>query len=90
MPVFGKKKEANEQVVSVGGEGESKHSFTEREKKAYVDYINSSLGQELDLTTAKILPINPEGDNLFDTIANGYLLMCVLFLSSLIPKESNI
>lgn len=60
-------------IQTVGGaHKEAKHSFSEREKNAYVDYINSRLGENLEMTSAKLIPIN--SNNFFDEMSKGFLL----------------
>jgi hypothetical protein len=62
-----------DKVISVET-GETKHSFGEREKEAYVDYINSSLSSHEDPDLTSVLPINPHTNDLYEVIAKGVLL----------------
>lgn len=63
----------SDQIRSVGGSNnETKHSFSEREKTAYLDYINSTVGQDIELTNLKIVPLTSE--TFFPQIAKGIIL----------------
>eukprot|EP01100_Stratorugosa_tubuloviscum_P013029 TRINITY_DN6370_c0_g2_i1.p1 TRINITY_DN6370_c0_g2~~TRINITY_DN6370_c0_g2_i1.p1 ORF type:complete len:520 (-),score=273.53 TRINITY_DN6370_c0_g2_i1:149-1708(-) len=63
-------------VRKVGGATDSTtHSFSDEEKVAFADYINSALRGDKDLQT--ILPINTNDMSLFSAVNNG-LVMCKL------------
>jgi hypothetical protein len=62
-----------DKVVVMEGVGkDSKHSFTETEKQAYVNFINRTLQDDVDLKG--VLPISATDSSLFDVIAAGVLL----------------
>jgi hypothetical protein len=66
-------KKDQEKVISIGGgTGETKHSFTEREKKAYVNYINETLSLDSDLQGS--VPINVDNNDVFEVISKGILI----------------
>jgi len=50
----------------------SSHSYSREETEAYVEHINSVLGGDKDIKS--LLPINPEGRDLFQKCADGRLL----------------
>ncbi|XP_049850682.1 fimbrin-like [Schistocerca gregaria] len=55
--------------------GDSTHTYTNDEKTAFADWINTSLKGDPDL--ADLLPVNSEDDSLFKVVHNG-LVMCKL------------
>eukprot|EP01135_Chromosphaera_perkinsii_P001057 Nk52_evm7s158 gene=Nk52_evmTU7s158 len=55
------------------------HSFSDDEKMGYVDWINSQLGGDPDLS--KVLPMKEEGNHLFSSLHDGVLL-CKLINAS--------
>ena len=60
-------------LIVIEGSGQNiKHSFTETEKNAYVEFINRSLQGDEDLK--EVLPISREKNALFDIIAVGVVL----------------
>lgn len=63
-----------DKIISVES-GEAKHSFGEREKEAYIDYINNILGNEKDDPELNsLIPINIHSDEIYDIISKGVLL----------------
>ena len=51
------------------------HSFSDSERIAFCDWINSSLAEDKELHDFGILPINPDSDDeLFKRVQNGILL----------------
>ncbi len=55
------------------GAGGTVHSFSDEERKGFVDYINSTLKDDPDLSHT--LPI--DSDNLFVAISKGVILWCL-------------
>ena len=51
------------------------HSFSESERIAFCDWINSCLGEDQELQQLGLLPIDPDSDDeLFKRVQNGILL----------------
>lgn len=69
--------QAAKQITEQGSVG--LHTYTEEEKEAFVEYINSTLGNDPDLKD--YLPINVKNDQLFESVKDGVLL-CKLINSS--------
>ena len=57
----------------VEGKGNAKHTYSNEEKIAFCDHINSTLGADVDCEG--LLPLNPESDDLFQKVSNGVLLI---------------
>jgi plastin-1 len=66
-------------MVRIGGSGGSSHSFTEEEKVAFVQHINSELMGDKDLE--RLLPIDSSGMDVFEAVKDGVLL-CKLINAS--------
>ena len=76
--------EKAKKLVTVGGLSEASaegttHSFSEEEKLAFVDWINYQLENDADL--AGVIPIEEEGEALFQAVYTG-LVMCKLINTS--------
>ena len=69
--------QAAKQISEQGAVGV--HTYTEEEKEAFVEHINSTLGKDPDLKD--YLPINVKNDDLFEKVKDGVLL-CKLINSS--------
>ena len=61
--------------TSEGSADGTTHSFSDEEKVAFVDWINSALGDDPDVSG--MLPISTEGDDLFNKLSNGIILWLV-------------
>ena len=77
---FKKQIKKRDLVESGGGTSESsaegtKHSYSEAEKVAFVDWINTSLQD--DPLVKSYLPINPSTSDIFQKIQDGIILWCV-------------
>jgi len=59
-------------TIKVQGRDGAVHSFSEEERTAFVEHINAVLGQDADMK--KVLPINPNNNDLFDVVKKGVLL----------------
>eukprot|EP01116_Phalansterium_solitarium_P023634 TRINITY_DN8394_c0_g1_i1.p1 TRINITY_DN8394_c0_g1~~TRINITY_DN8394_c0_g1_i1.p1 ORF type:complete len:660 (+),score=33.47 TRINITY_DN8394_c0_g1_i1:38-1981(+) len=66
------KKTGLQGVSSTSGVGDSKHSFSETEKNAYIDFVNRTLADDTDVQAQ--VPLSPSGDAWLDIIATGVLL----------------
>jgi hypothetical protein len=62
--------------------GETTHSWSEEEKEAFADYINTALAKDKDIGSR--LPINPKDNSLFASVNDG-LLICKL-INDAIPE----
>ncbi|HLD77554.1 MAG TPA: hypothetical protein VJB16_00860, partial [archaeon] len=71
-------RKAKSMKATTGGKGggDTLHSFSDEEKKGYVDYVNSILGD--DPVLASVMPLNDEDDSLFKATASTLLLSKVL------------
>lgn len=59
-------------AIKIEGAAGSQHSYTEEEKRAFVEHINHLLSD--DPHVGKRLPINPDGMQLFEEVKDGVLL----------------
>uniref|UniRef100_A0A672JP86 Plastin-3 n=2 Tax=Salarias fasciatus TaxID=181472 RepID=A0A672JP86_SALFA len=71
-------------IRAVGGMSEqssegTQHSFSEEERFAFVNWINKALEQDPDCQ--HVLPMNPNGDCLFKSVADGIVLCKMINLS---------
>uniref|UniRef100_A0A672JKG9 Plastin-3 n=1 Tax=Salarias fasciatus TaxID=181472 RepID=A0A672JKG9_SALFA len=57
----------------------TQHSFSEEERFAFVNWINKALEQDPDCQ--HVLPMNPNGDCLFKSVADGIVLCKMINLS---------
>ncbi|XP_041807713.1 plastin-3-like [Chelmon rostratus] len=73
-----------EGILAIGGtsvlssEG-TQHSFSEEERYAFVNWINSAL--EKDPDCQHVLPMNPNSDSLFTSVGDGIVLCKMINLS---------
>ena len=58
--------------------GAIKHSFLVEEQAAFVEHVNSCLGNDAYLKEHGYLPIRPDTDDLYKAMADGIMLWCVL------------
>lgn len=61
-----------ERSVIEGNDPDAVHSFSESERRGYVDFINQDLADDPKLQN--VLPVDPNTDDVFDVIADGVLL----------------
>ena len=60
--------------VAIGGDSHATHVYTEAEKIAYVEYLNSTLDPSVPG-----LPIELEGEAIFSAFSKGVIFPCVIF-----------
>lgn len=72
-------KKTSAHVVAKQSAGGGQHAYTQEEKEAFVEHINSTLGDDKDLQT--LLPIDPQSEDLFEKTKDG-LLLCKLINSA--------
>uniref|UniRef100_A0A8C6WK29 Plastin-3 n=1 Tax=Neogobius melanostomus TaxID=47308 RepID=A0A8C6WK29_9GOBI len=73
-----------EGILAIGGTSElssegTQHSFSEEERFAFVNWINSAL--EKDPDCSHVLPMDPNTDSLFTSVADGIVLCKMINLS---------
>jgi len=73
-----------EGILAIGGTSESssegtQHSFSEEERFAFVNWINSAL--EKDPDCQHVLPMDPNADSLFTAVGDGIVLCKMINLS---------
>uniref|UniRef100_A0A667X7Y3 Plastin-3 n=1 Tax=Myripristis murdjan TaxID=586833 RepID=A0A667X7Y3_9TELE len=73
-----------EGILAIGGTSElssegTQHSFSEEERFAFVNWINSAL--ENDPDCKHVLPMDPESDSLFKAVGDGIVLCKMINLS---------
>ena len=57
--------------------GAIKHSFLLEEQSAFVEHVNSCLGNDAYLKEHAYVPLRPDSDDLYKATADGILLWCV-------------
>lgn len=78
---FGKNLSKREDIEKIGGLSDQSaagttHSVRNEEQLAFSDWINSNLGHDQDLK--HLLPIDPEGKQLYEKIQDGILLCKII------------
>ncbi|XP_063703852.1 plastin-1 isoform X2 [Culicoides brevitarsis] len=78
---FGKNLSKREDIEKIGGLSDQSaagttHSVRNEEQLAFSDWINSNLGHDQDLK--HLLPIDPEGKQLYEKIKDGILLCKII------------
>lgn len=78
---FGKNLSKREDIEKIGGLSDQSaagttHSVRNEEQLAFSDWINSNLGHDMDLK--HLLPIDPEGKQLYEKIKDGILLCKII------------
>uniref|UniRef100_A0A672KU25 Plastin-3 n=1 Tax=Sinocyclocheilus grahami TaxID=75366 RepID=A0A672KU25_SINGR len=73
-----------EGILAIGGTSElssagTQHSFSEEERFAFVNWINTALEQDPDCK--HVLPMNPNKDDLFKAVGDGVVLCKMINLS---------
>lgn len=73
-----------EGILAIGGTSElssvgTQHSFSEEERFAFVNWINTAL--EKDADCKHVLPMNPNKDDLFKAVGDGIVLCKMINLS---------
>uniref|UniRef100_A0A671LZP0 Plastin-3 n=1 Tax=Sinocyclocheilus anshuiensis TaxID=1608454 RepID=A0A671LZP0_9TELE len=73
-----------EGILAIGGTSElssagTQHSFSEEERFAFVNWINTALEQDPDCK--HVLPMNPNTDDLFKAVGDGVVLCKMINLS---------
>ncbi|XP_023672173.1 plastin-3 [Paramormyrops kingsleyae] len=73
-----------EGILAIGGTSElssegTQHSFSEEERFAFVNWINSAL--EKDPDCKRVLPMNPNNNSLFKAVGDGIVLCKMINLS---------
>lgn len=73
-----------EGILAIGGTSElssagTQHSFSEEERFAFVNWINTALEQDPDCK--HVLPMNPNKDDLFKAVGDGIVLCKMINLS---------
>ncbi|XP_047235703.1 plastin-3-like [Girardinichthys multiradiatus] len=73
-----------EGILAIGGTSElssegTQHSFSEEERYAFVNWINTTL--EKDPDCQHVLPMNPNTDSLFMTVGDGIVLCKMINMS---------
>ncbi|XDV36775.1 hypothetical protein PO909_006501 [Leuciscus waleckii] len=73
-----------EGILAIGGTSElssagTQHSFSEEERFAFVNWINTALEQDPDCK--HVLPMNPNTDSLFKAVGDGIVLCKMINLS---------
>ncbi|XP_016342543.1 plastin-3-like [Sinocyclocheilus anshuiensis] len=73
-----------EGILAIGGTSElssagTQHSFSEEERFAFVNWINTALEQDPDCK--HVLPMNPNTDDLFKAVGDGIVLCKMINLS---------
>ncbi|KAG1940281.1 plastin-3 [Pimephales promelas] len=73
-----------EGILAIGGTSElssagTQHSFSEEERFAFVNWINTALEQDPDCK--HVLPMNPDTDSLFKAVGDGIVLCKMINLS---------
>uniref|UniRef100_A0A8C7WXX3 Plastin-3 n=1 Tax=Oryzias sinensis TaxID=183150 RepID=A0A8C7WXX3_9TELE len=74
-----------EGILAIGGTSElssagTQHSFSEEERFAFVNWINTAL--EKDPDCQHVLPMNPNTDSLFTSVGDGIVLCKMINLSA--------
>ena len=57
---------------SKGASGDSKHTISQEEQRSFAQWINSHFAEDKDLS--HLLPLNAEGSDMYEKIADGILL----------------
>lgn len=65
-------KKTSATVVAKQGAAGGQHAYTQEEKEAFVEHINSTLGDDPDIK--HLMPIDKQSEELFEKVKDGVLL----------------